>query len=155
MAESRQGDRKFYDLPKGPRPNEDSSSADPRVLSEYINDNIIGRNVTFEGPFGKRQVVYCDYIASGKSLKFIEDFISGEVLTHYGNTHTTTSVTSLQTTLYRHESRDVIRNAVNASEYDSVIFTGSGCTGAVHKLVNALKPTLERFRYDSPRSSTR
>ena len=37
------------------------------------------------------------------------------------------------------------RNAVNASEHDSVIFTGQGCTGAVHKLVNALKPTLEHF----------
>jgi selenocysteine lyase/cysteine desulfurase len=148
MCDNLQGDRKFYDLPKNtstiPAPKTDNS--DPNVLSKYINDNIIGRNVAFEGPFGKRKVVYCDYIASGKSLQFIEDYISREVLTHYGNTHTTTSVTSLQTTLYRHESRDVIRNAVNASEYDNVIFTGHGCTGAVHKLVNALKTTLENFR---------
>jgi len=147
MTESKQGDRKFYDLPKSfsSKPANESS-ADPKVLSKYINDNIIGRDVVFKGPFGKRQVVYCDYIASGKSLKFIEDFIAKEVLSHYGNTHTTTSVTSLQTTLYRHECRDIIRNAVNASEHDSVIFTGSGCTGAVHKLVNALKPTLEQFK---------
>jgi selenocysteine lyase/cysteine desulfurase len=60
--------------------------------------------------------------------------------------HVTTSVTSMQTTLYHHESRDVIRNAVNASEHDSVLFTGQGCTGAVHKLVNALKSTLEKYR---------
>jgi selenocysteine lyase/cysteine desulfurase len=68
------------------------------------------------------------------------------VLSNYGNTHTTTSVTSLQTTLFRHESRDLIRNSVNASEHDSVLFTGHGCTGAVHKLVNALKPTFQQFR---------
>ena len=34
--------------------------------------------------------------------------------------------------------RLIIRNAMNASEKDSVIFTGSGCTGAVHKLVHCL-----------------
>lgn len=46
-------------------------------------------------------VVYCDYAASGKSLQFIEDYILKEVLPVYGNTHTTTNVTSLQSTLYR------------------------------------------------------
>lgn len=47
-------------------------------------------------------VVYCDYAASGKSLQFIEDYILKEVLPVYGNTHTTTNVTSLQSTLYRY-----------------------------------------------------
>lgn len=31
---------------------------------------------------------------------------------------------------------------MNASEQDVVIFTGSGCTGAVNKLIHALKFTL-------------
>ncbi|KAE9540014.1 hypothetical protein AGLY_005266 [Aphis glycines] len=83
-------------------------------------------------------VVYCDYAASGKSLQFIEDYILKEVLPVYGNTHTTTNVTSLQSTLYRHEARDIVRNAVHASEDDAVIFVGSGCTGAVHKLIHAM-----------------
>lgn len=34
--------------------------------------------------------------------------------------------------------RDIIRQAVNASENNAVIFTGTGCTGAVHKLIHAL-----------------
>ena len=34
--------------------------------------------------------------------------------------------------------RDIVRNSVNASEHDAVIFVGSGCTGAVHKLIHAL-----------------
>ena len=34
--------------------------------------------------------------------------------------------------------RDIIRNAVNASEHDAVIFVGSGTTGAVHKLIHSL-----------------
>jgi hypothetical protein len=40
-----------------------------------------------------------------------------EVLPFYGNTHTTTTVTALQTTLYRHEARDIIRSV----HYGSVV----------------------------------
>lgn len=34
--------------------------------------------------------------------------------------------------------RDILRKSLDCSEDDSVIFTGSGCTGAVHKLVCCL-----------------
>lgn len=34
--------------------------------------------------------------------------------------------------------RLIIRNAVNASEHDSVIFCGSGTTGAVERLIHIL-----------------
>ena len=37
--------------------------------------------------------------------------------------------------------RDIIRNAVHASEHDAVIFVGSGTTGAVHKLIHSLNLT--------------
>ena len=130
------GSRRFYEFPgkvlKGP------AAEDPEKLAQFINDQVIGSGETFISPFGIRRILYCDYIASGRSLKFIEDYIGKYVLPHYGNTHTTTTVTSTQTTLYRHEARDIIRNAVNASELDAVIFAGNGCTGAVHKLVSAL-----------------
>ena len=54
--------------------------ADPKEkLAEYIRSNIIGGDATFLGPFGRKPIVYCDYTASGRSLKFIENFISEEV----------------------------------------------------------------------------
>ena len=31
------------------------------------------------GPFGKRRVVYCDHVASGRAVSFIEDFICQQV----------------------------------------------------------------------------
>ncbi|CAD5112532.1 DgyrCDS1743 [Dimorphilus gyrociliatus] len=132
--------RKFHDLPKFRKTasQDEETLESVEVLLKYIYENVIGREKVFSGPFGFRNVVYTDYTASGKSLQFIEDYIRDEILPEYGNTHTTTSVTSLQTTMYRHEARDIVRNAVNASEHDAVIFTGSGCTGAVHKLIHAL-----------------
>ena len=47
----------------------------------------------------------CACSNTNRALSFIEDYIQNEVLPEYGNTHTTTSVTSLQTTLFRHEAR--------------------------------------------------
>ena len=38
----------------------------------------------------------------------------------------------------RHEARDIIHQAANASEHDAVIFVGNGTTGAVHHLIHAL-----------------
>ncbi|KAL5012515.1 hypothetical protein ScPMuIL_011066 [Solemya velum] len=133
--------RLFYSLPDsdsiatGETDTEENNKHD---LFQYINDNVIGHDKIFSGPFGLREVTYLDFTASGRALAFIEDYVRNEVLPEYGNTHTTTSVTSLQTTLYRHEARDIIRNAVHASEHDAVIFVGSGCTAAIHKLVHAL-----------------
>ncbi|XP_033110209.1 uncharacterized protein LOC117111409 [Anneissia japonica] len=136
------GYRTFYEIPKnvplGQKNSYDNRKSDTKSLLKYIDENVLGNNTSFAGPFGQRTVTYCDYTASGRSLKFIEDYIREQVLPVYGNTHTTTTVTSLQTTLFRHEGRDIIRNAVKASEHDAVIFVGNGCTAAVHKLLNAL-----------------
>ena len=98
-------DRKFYDLSsdlnREPVSDNNTTNEDKTKLTSYIQDNVIGRDTTFLSPFGRKKIVYCDYTASGKSLSCIEDFISREVLPLYANTHTTTTVTSLQTTLYR------------------------------------------------------
>ncbi|KAG0718122.1 hypothetical protein GWK47_053091 [Chionoecetes opilio] len=133
------GHRKFYDFSCGAGGGaEAGGGARPEELVKYVAENIIGGDAVFSSPFGPRKVVYCDYIASGRSLAFLEDYIRAEVLPHYGSTHTTATVTALQTTLFRHEARDILRNAVQASEHDRVVFVGSGATAALHKLVHCL-----------------
>ncbi|XP_035824879.1 uncharacterized protein LOC101846496 [Aplysia californica] len=109
-------------------------------LCEYVYRDTVGANSTFFGPWGKNTVTYLDYVASGRPLKCIESYIRENVMPTYANTHTEVSFNAQQTTLFREEARAIIKEAVNATEDDAVIFTGSGATSAVNKLLHALKP---------------
>jgi len=116
--------------------------ADPEDLIELIRASVIGDDEAVAGPFGLRRVTYADYTASGRSLTFIEDYLRDAVMPLYGNTHTESSGTGLQTTRFREDARRIVREAVGATDEHAVIFCGSGTTGAVDKLVAVLNLRL-------------
>ncbi len=117
-------------------------------IIETVRASVIGADNVVPGPFGPRRVTYADYTASGRSLSFIEDYIREVVLPLYANTHTETSGTGLQTTRFREDARKIIGRCLNTSDEYAVIFVGSGCTGAIDRMIRVLglsvPDTLER-----------
>lgn len=123
---------------KGTESSERSSRLKRHVIR--IRENLIGHHEPFDSPFGgTRPIVYADWTASGRSLRYVEDYVREKVLPFYGNTHTSTSITGLQTTCFRHEARQIIGQAVNAHRKDDVVLmTGSGVTASIVEMVHIL-----------------
>jgi selenocysteine lyase/cysteine desulfurase len=107
-------------------------------LIDLVRESVIGEDHVMLTPYGRRRVTYADYTASGRALTFLEDFIRDQVLPSYANTHTESSGTGLQTTRLREEARDLIRESVGGDDDTVVLFAGSGCTGAIAKLIGVL-----------------
>jgi selenocysteine lyase/cysteine desulfurase len=101
------------------------------VLLKYVQDNIIGTwsdQYQLKTVYGSKPLVYADYTASGRALKFIEEYIQHEILPMYANTHTQQSGTGKQTNNAREESRAIVKRVCGANEDDALIFVGNGTT---------------------------
>ena len=77
-------------------------------LMMYIHENLMGRESTFKGPFGRKQVIYADLVSTGRSLQFLENFIMSEMLPVLSDSEAMATVTGLQTMLYLDETRLVL-----------------------------------------------
>ncbi|WP_170788154.1 aminotransferase class V-fold PLP-dependent enzyme [Ruegeria lacuscaerulensis] len=103
-----------------------------------FRDGLIGEGVMIPGLRGDVPLVYADYVASGRALRQVEDFVAAHVLPFYANSHTEASYCGAYMTRLRGEARAEIARIVGAQEEDSVIFTGSGATAGLNRLVSLM-----------------
>lgn len=105
---------------------------------DFYRSNIIGVDAYFEGPYGKKKIIYTDWTASGRLYRPIEDKISNILGPYVANTHTETTITGTAMTKAYHQARKIIKNHVNANENDVLITDGTGMTGVVNKFQRIL-----------------
>ncbi|MDI3288428.1 aminotransferase class V-fold PLP-dependent enzyme [Polyangium sp. 15x6] len=155
-----EGLRTLLDVPHAPIDDADATRpqacprdarSDKEALLAKVRASVIGDDVVLPGPFGPRRLVYANETASGRSLRFLEEFLRNEVMPLHANAHAESSGTGTQTSLLREDAREIIHESVGGGSDDIVIFCGSGATSAIDEVIRALglqvPPALdERYR---------
>jgi len=89
-------------------------------------------------PYGKKQIIYTDWTASGRLYRPIEDKLLNEFGPFVANTHTETTVSGTAMTKAYHHARHIIKRHTNASKDDVLITDGTGMTGVINKFQRIL-----------------
>lgn len=103
-----------------------------------LRAGVIGEGMEIPGPFGAKKLVYADYVASGRALRQVEGFVMEQVLPYYANSHTEASFCGAYMTQMRRASRAAIARLCGADDSFATIFTGSGATAGLNRLVTLL-----------------
>lgn len=110
-------------------------------LQEYFKkfrDNIVGIETEYESPYGKKKIIYADWIASGRLYAPIERIMVERFGPFVANTHTETCETGTRMTISYHYAHNLIKKHVNAGPNDVIITAGSGMTTVINKLQRIL-----------------
>ncbi|MCU0362604.1 MAG: aminotransferase class V-fold PLP-dependent enzyme [Bacteroidales bacterium] len=110
-------------------------------LEKYFSSfrkNITGIDAEIDTPYGSKKLVYADWIASGRLYNPIELRMLEEVGPMVGNTHSESTATGRAMTEAYHIAQKIVKDHVNASAEDVLIFTGTGMTSAIAKLQRIL-----------------
>lgn len=100
--------------------------------------NIIGHDQVFNTPFGPKQMIYADWIGSGRLYHPIEEVLLHQIGPFVGNTHTETSENGRRMTRAYKLAHQKLKTAVNAATTDVILTTGYGMTAAVVKFQRIL-----------------
>ena len=112
-----------------------------KKLQEHFNpfrENIIGIDQRYESPYGLQQIVYGDWIASGRLYLPVEDIIINTFGPFVANTHTESNETGTIMTNAYHHAQKIIKGHVNAGKDDVLITGGSGMTTMINKFQRIL-----------------
>ncbi len=112
-----------------------------------FREAIVGFNQTYETPYGTQNLLYADWIASGRLYRPIEEKLLQEIGPFVANTHTETSESGTRMTKAYHYAQQIIKKHVNASnQTDALIMAGSGMTTVINKFqrILGLKDTAKK-----------
>ncbi|NEY90697.1 aminotransferase class V-fold PLP-dependent enzyme [Tabrizicola oligotrophica] len=107
-------------------------------LPARLRAGLIGETARITGPRGRLPLLYADYVASGRALRQVEEFVMEHVLPYYANTHTETSFCGAYSTGLREAARAEIARILGAGPDCHVVFSGAGATAGLNRVVGLL-----------------
>lgn len=107
-------------------------------LADRLRAGLIGEGTSIAGPMGECELIYADYVASGRALRQVEEFVLEEILPVYANSHTEASYCGSVMTRMREAARSEIARICNADDRFATVFCGSGATAGLNRLVHLL-----------------
>lgn len=105
---------------------------------EPFRENIIGKDATFESPYGTKKILYGDWIASGRLYEPIEQKLQTQFGPYVANTHSESTLTGTLMTKAYQRSHRLIKEHVNAGPNDVILTAGYGMTAVINKLMRIL-----------------
>ena len=125
---------------------------------QQFRKHIIGNNSTFESIYGKQNLLYADWIASGRLYALIEETMQKVIGPMVANTHSFSSETGKASTYAYKHARQIIKKHVNANEDDILVTAGTGMTGVLSRLQrimglrypDAVKEKVEILEHERP-----
>ncbi|CUH77629.1 putative cysteine desulfurase [Tritonibacter multivorans] len=104
-------------------------------LIAWLQQGLIGDGASVPSPTGAQPLIYADYVASGRALQQIEDCVTRDILPYYANSHTEASFCGQMMTRLRKQARQIILKSCKADDRYALVFTGSGATAGLNRLV--------------------
>ncbi|WP_431241315.1 aminotransferase class V-fold PLP-dependent enzyme [Flavobacterium sp. P21] len=107
---------------------------EPECYFSKFRENTVGIEHTFESVYGEQNLIYADWVASGRLYMPIEDIMLNKIGPMIANTHSLSSQTGKTSTYAYQLAREIIKKSVNANESDVLVTAGTGMTAALSKL---------------------
>jgi selenocysteine lyase/cysteine desulfurase len=105
---------------------------------DKFRKNTIGQDQMYLSPYGRKRIIYADWVASGRLYKPIEDRVAKVIGPYVANTHTEASETGTLMTKAYHLAQKKIKGHCNAGEGDVIITAGFGMTTVINKFQRLL-----------------
>lgn len=113
-----------------------------------FREGIIGMDTQFNSVYGQQQLLYADWIASGRLYQPIEDTVKNVIGPMVANTHSFSSETGKMSTYAYQNARQIIKDHVGAGAADVLITAGSGMTGVLARLQRVMGIRLPNGKLD-------
>lgn len=106
-------------------------------LTESQKNTLFYQTKNIKTPFGKKNIVYADFIGSGQPCPIIENHMINNVYPFYANTHSNASNGILMRNKIEN-ARKKIKQICNVDESYKLLFCGNGTTGCFNHLVSII-----------------